>query len=145
LKFSEKTFRGPAMLEEKIFQASLVAALPQNFACAENFRHTARDRDNLILANERVQLHGEMRLGGKAAADAHRESNFLYAVADASRGRKCDIVDFRIAAPGATACDGNLEFAGQIVEFAVAAEFAVNREGKRRGIDQLVAVDSGNG
>src|SRR5882672_9593178 len=59
-QFGEEDFRGPAMLQEKVFQARLVAALAQHFARFEDFRHPARDSDDLLLANERVEPDRQM-------------------------------------------------------------------------------------
>src|SRR5256885_3855679 len=83
-----------------------------------------------------------MGLGGKPACNADAETDFLDAVANARRRGKRHVVDFRIAAPRGAAGYAHFEFAGQVVKVFVAAEFAVNRKSKWRGVDQFVAVDT---
>ena len=110
------------MLEEEKFEAGAFAALAQNFAGAENFGDAADHRDDLFGLDESSSAHGEMRIGGEAAADAQRRSRLRAGRAMASGGGEADVVDLRIGAPVAAAGDGNFEFAREIVKLGVAAE-----------------------
>ena len=104
-----------------------------------------RDFDDLILANESVQTEREMRFGGKAAADANGEAMLNVRTANAPRGGEGDIVDFRIAAPGAAAGYGHLELARKIVEVAIAAESAVHGERPGRSVEMFFVSEAGDG
>ena len=57
LQLGEKSFGGPAMLEEKEFEAGFFAALAQHFAGAKNFRDAADHRDDLLGLDESVERH----------------------------------------------------------------------------------------
>src|SRR5262245_5041869 len=70
LQFGEKPFGGPVKFEEKILQTGIVAADAQNIARAEDFGDAAGDVDDLILADEGVELQSEVRLGREAASDS---------------------------------------------------------------------------
>src|SRR5262244_180953 len=144
-EFVEKALCRPAVLQEKVFQAGFVAALAKDFAGAEDLRNASCDGNDLVLPDEAVQFHGEMWLGRESAADADIKTNFPLSVAVSRRGRKRYVVNFRIAAPVAATRDCHLEFARQIVEFAIAAELFVNCERERRRVNDLVAVNSSNG
>jgi len=63
IQFREKTFRRPAMFQEKIFQPRLFPALAKNFACAKDFRNPARRIDHLILPYKSIQLQCDVRFG----------------------------------------------------------------------------------
>src|SRR6267378_2156675 len=86
-----------------------------------------------------------MRVGGKASADAKRETCFDTALTLAYRGGEADIVDFGVGAPMAAAGDGYFEFARQIIELRVAAKLAVDPQGQRRGVTNLAGIQAGEG
>jgi len=56
---------------------------------------------------------------------------------------ECDVVDFGVGTPVGAAGDGDFEFAGEIVEIGIAAEFAINGERERRNVGEFVGVDAG--
>ena len=70
-KFREERIRGPAFLEEEIFQAGAVATFAESLLLAEDFGNAVHDGDRLIGTDKGVQLDGEMRLIREAAADAN--------------------------------------------------------------------------
>jgi hypothetical protein len=82
-----------------------------------------------------------MWIGGEAAAYADGIADFVTAF-DCRQG---DVVDLWIGAPDGAAGDGDLELARQIVELGVAVDLARDGLGQRRGVDQLVAVEAGQG
>src|SRR5271165_3616009 len=63
----------------------------------------------------------------------------------AEGGGQGDVVDFGIGAPLGAASDGDLEFAWEIVEVGITAEFLVESEGDGRDVDNFVGVQSGEG
>src|SRR5579859_1741238 len=86
-----------------------------------------------------------MRFGGKAATDAKGKAVLDIATANAPCSGKGNVIDFRVAAPGAAAGDGHLEFARQIVKLAIAAEGAIHGQGKGRCIEIFVARKASDG
>src|SRR5262245_27008270 len=145
LQFGEKLFRGPIEFEEEIFQAGVVPADSKDIARAEDFRYAARDIHHLILTHEGAKLQGKVRLGGEAAADANGKSVFDIAAANTPCGGKGNVVDFRIAAPGAAAGNGHLELAPKIVQLAIAAQRAGHGERPGRSVGMLVVGEAGDG
>src|ERR1700675_727621 len=143
LQFRQESVGGPSVFEEEKFEAGLFPALTQNFAGAEDFGHTANDRDDLFGLNESVEGDGQVRIGGQTAADAQREACFGLSCATSSRGGEADVIDFGIGAPVAAAGDGNFKFARQIVKLGITGEFAVDLQREGRGINDLFAVETG--
>src|ERR1041385_3021 len=72
----QERFRSPAVLEEKIFQARALAVFAQDIGFAEELAHGFDHRNHLLPANESIEAHSEVRLSGKAAANADGETNF---------------------------------------------------------------------
>src|SRR5215472_5292246 len=101
----EKGFGGPAMLQEKEFESGLFAGLPEDFALLENFGDSADDGNHLVPLDEGVEFYREVGLGGKAAGDAERKTNFFAAMAGATRGGEADVVNFGVGAPIGAAGD----------------------------------------
>ena len=139
IQFREKTFRRPAMFQKKIFQPRLFAALAKNFTGAENFRYSSRHVHHLIPPHESIEFARDVRLSGKPAANAHGKSVFNNSAAISASGSECHIVYFRVAAPGAAAGDRHLKFSRQVVEFAIAAECAIDRQRKWRSVKVFVS------
>ena len=65
--------------------------------------------------------------------------------ANAPGGSKGDIIDFRIATPGAAAGDSHFEFARKVVEVAIAAKSTVYCKGPGGCIEMLVVSQAGDG
>src|ERR1700693_2760969 len=145
LQFREESVGGPAMFEEEKFEAGFFPALPQNFAGAEYFGDAANDWDNLVGLDESIERDGQVRIGGKTAADAQREAYFGLSGATSSGGGEADVINFRIGAPVAASGDGNFEFAREIVNLGIAAKFAVDLQREWRGVNDLFAVETGEG
>jgi len=61
----------------------------------------------------------------------------------AEDGGQGDVVDFRIRAPFGAARDSNFEFAREIVEVGIAAQFPVEREDDGRNVGDFMGVKSG--
>src|SRR5262249_21966941 len=144
-QFGEKLFGGPVKFEKKILQTGIVAADAQNIAGAEDFGDAAGDVDDLILADEGVELQGEVRLGREGASDSKRKAVLNPGTAKAARRGEGDVIDFRIAAPSAAAGDRHLELARKIVKVAIAAEGTVHGKGPRRSVKVFVVGQAGDG
>ena len=84
----------------------------------------------------------QIGLGGKSSRDAQREADFGRPAQHARRGRQSDIVDLRIRAPHAASGNRDLEFAGQVVEVAVARQHSRRFERQRRSIANFVRIYS---
>src|SRR6202035_1276227 len=89
-----------------------------------------------------VEANAKMRIGGKPARHAQRESNLLAMQTPPRNGSEPDIIDFRIGAPGPATGDGNFELAGKIVELRVAAKLSVQLQSQRRGVAEFVRVET---
>ncbi len=94
---------------------------------------------SLVGAQESVEADGEMRLVGKAAADADGEADFTVACG----GREADVVDLGVAAPGGAAGGGDFELARQVVELGVGREQVCGFDGDGRGVDYFIGGDAG--
>jgi hypothetical protein len=77
LQGGKKRVGGPAVLEEKEFEAGFFAGLAEDVAVAEEFGDGADDGDDLIPRDERVERDGEVRMRGEAATDAKGEADFV--------------------------------------------------------------------
>ena len=113
IQLGEKRIGGPALLGEEMFQAGALAALAQAILIAENFSDGLDGAHDLLRPHESVETNGEMRIGGKPAADAQRKSDFFLAVGEAFDGGQADVVNFGIRTPHRAAGDGHLKFAWQ--------------------------------
>src|SRR5580704_3550527 len=142
LEFGEEAVGGPAVLQEQEFQAGAFAVFAEYVSFAEDFGDAAGDRDDLLPWHKSSEAHGQVRICGEAAAYAYRESGFEAADAPAGDGSEANVIDLGIIAPGAAAGDGHLELAGEIVEFGVAAQRAIDIQGERRGIAEFVGVET---
>ena len=91
------------MFEEEKFETGLFPALPQNFTGTKYFRHTTDYLGHLLGLDESVERHRQVRIGGKAAADAEREAYFGSSCATSSGGGESNVIDFGIGAPVAAA------------------------------------------
>jgi hypothetical protein len=98
--------------------------------------------DYLVRLNERVKRYREVRIGGKTASDAHCKTYFGLSGATSSRGGETDVIDFGIRAPVAASGDGDFKFAREIVKLGIAAEFAVDLQRERGGINYFVAIEA---
>src|ERR1700722_4113979 len=105
LQFREKSAGGPAMFEEEKFETGLFPALPQNFTGAKYLRYTANDRDDLFGPDESIECDGEVRIGGKTAANAKSKAYFGLSCATSRGGGEAEVVNFGIRAPMAKAGD----------------------------------------
>ena len=76
LQGGEEGVGGPAVFEEKEFEAGLFTGLAEGFTFAEEFGDGADDGDDLIPRNESVDGDGEVRMRREAAADAEGEAEF---------------------------------------------------------------------
>src|SRR5216684_5360524 len=112
------------MLREEVLQTGALAIFAQNVLLAKHFSDAADDGENLVPANVSVEADGEMRVGGKSAADADRKTGLLLAMMLALDGGEADVVDFGVRAPDGATGDGHFEFAREIVESVVAREQA---------------------
>src|SRR5262249_9628607 len=144
-QFFQETLCCPSMLEEQVFQAGFVAALAKDFARSENLRHAACDGPNLVLLYKCIEPNGEMGFGRESAANTDGETDLFPAIANALRSRERNVVDLRVAAPGAAAGHRHFELTREIVKVAIAAEILVNCECERRGIDDFTSIDACNG
>jgi hypothetical protein len=64
------------MFEEKILHTGFVARVAKDFGFAKDSGDGADNGDDLVPLDEGVERDGEMGLGGEAAGDAERESDF---------------------------------------------------------------------
>ena len=119
--------------------------LAEILAIAEYFGNGTGDGNDLLPAHERIQRHGEMRVGGEASGDAERKSDLVVLVAAncAACGGKADVVDLGIDAPGSASGNRDLELTGKIVEISIAGEQVVDLTGERRSIAKFFGIDSG--
>src|SRR5262249_48310162 len=120
VQFLEKLLGCPAMFKKEKLQSCLLTALAQHVAGAKDLRHAARGGDDLLRTDEGVQTDAKVRMRGKSAGHAQRESNFHVAAALPRDRSETNVVDFRIRAPVAAASDGHLELARQIVKRSLA-------------------------
>ena len=139
LQLGQKALGGPAFLEEEVLHAGLGAVFAQFLLAAEDLRHGARDADDLIGQNKGIQAHGQVRLFGEAAADAHRVANLAVELGR-SEG---NVVDLRVRTPRGTAGDADFELAREIVEFRIAGQLFGDFGGQRRGDHQLIGGHAG--
>src|ERR1700678_4240787 len=122
IQLGEKRIGGPTVLGEEMLQAGALAALAQAILITKNFSDGLDGAHHLFGPNEGVETNGEMRISGKTAADAQRESDFFFAVGEAFDGSQTDVINFGIRAPHRAAGDGHLKFAWQIVVIGIAGE-----------------------
>jgi len=133
------------VLKEEEFEAGFFAGLAKDLAFTENISNCADDRNDLVPLNKGVELRGEMRFGGESPGDAQRETDLIAAVAGAACSGEADVIDFRIGTPVGAAGDSDFEFAGEIVELGIAAEFLVEREDEGGNVGDFVSVNSSQG
>ena len=88
-----------------MFHARPVAAFAQSLLIAKEFGDLAYDGDGLVLLHERIQAHGQVRIGGKTAAYAQRKSHLALAACRAHSRGQANVIDFRIGAPYRAAGD----------------------------------------
>lgn len=139
---SEERFRGPGMLEKKIFHARFVAGMAENLGVFEDLSDGANNGNSLVPMDESVERHGEVRLGGEAARDAYREADFI-ARGLAASGNQGDVIDFRIRAPIGAGGDRDFELSREIVIIRIAAQFLVDGRNDGPYIREFMGVDAG--
>jgi len=130
----------PAVAQEQELQARLLPILAEHAAVAEDLGDPADHRQHLVPADERVEAEGEVGVRRQPAAHADREPDL--ARLRVAQGGESDVVDLGIRAPGPAARDRDLVLARQVVELGVAVEHPSRRLHERRGVDDLVGVDS---
>ncbi len=131
-EFGEETIRSVIRaLRNRYFRRACLRFCRKLVAGAKDLGYAARYCQHLFGPDERIQSHSKMRLGGKAAADANRESGFSSAKTFARNGGEADVVDLGIRAPDAAAGDGHLEFARKVVELGVAGKMAIKLQCNR--------------
>ena len=135
----EEGLGGPAVAHEEIFEASAGAILAELLLFAEDFGGGDDDGEGLVLADEGGDADGYVGLGGEAAADAEGVANFLRVLRAqmsvlswprAGYGGEADVVDLGVGAPEGAAGDGDLEFAGEVVEVGVGGEGVGDLDGE---------------
>src|SRR5579862_1032257 len=82
LQLLEKRLRCPTVFQKQELEPRLLPALSQHFACLEDFRDAACNRQHLFPMNEGVQPHGKMWMSLNPASHAHRETNFTLSIAN---------------------------------------------------------------
>jgi hypothetical protein len=63
VEFAEEAVGGPAVLREKMFQASAVAIFAEAILVAENFCDGSNDWQDLLAVDESIESNGEVRVG----------------------------------------------------------------------------------
>ena len=97
LQLGEEPLARPAVAQEEELQPSLLAALAELVAVAEQLGDRLDHREHLVRPHEGVQPRAEARIGGETAAHAQREAG-LAGAGMAERGQR-DVVDLRRRAP----------------------------------------------
>ena len=140
LELGLEAFDRPAVAQEQELQARLLAVLAEHAAVAEDLGDPADHGQHLVPADEGVEPEGEVGVGRQSAAHADREPHLVRL--RVAQGGESDVVDLGIRAPGPAARDRDLVLARQVVELGVAVEHPRRRLDERRGVDDLVGVDS---
>src|SRR4029077_1491305 len=140
LQRGQEGVRCPAVLQEKKFQPRTLAVFAEHLRFTKELRDPAYNGDSLLPSHKGVQANAEVRIGGKTASHAQRESD-LIPVRALSRDRgESDIIDLRIRAPRTAAGDRNLELARQIVELGIASYLPVDLQSQWRSVAVLGRV-----
>ena len=128
------------MLEEQELQTGALAVLPEHVGVAKNLGDRPEYPERLSARHERVELDAEVRVGREPAPDAHGEADL--AARRVANRRETDVVDLGIRTPGTASRDGDLELSRQVVEGGVPVHELGRFPDERRGVDQLLGVES---
>jgi len=142
LNGGEECVGGPAVLEEEELKPRFVARNTKDVGVAKDFGDGADDRGYLVVLDEGIEAHGDVRLGGESTADTKGEANFFPAIAHATGDGQADVVDLGIGTPVGTSANGDFVFARKIIKLGIATEFLVEGEDKRANVEQLAGVES---
>ena len=130
----------PAVLEEQELEPGSLAVLPERVRVAEDLGDRAEDRQRLRLGHEGVEPDSKMGIGREPAADADGEADLTGR--RVAHRREADVVDLGIGAPGSAPRDRDLELPRQVVERGVAVHELGRLHDERRGVDQLLGVET---
>src|SRR5664279_3034894 len=139
LQLGKESLGCPTLAQKKVLHAGTVTALAQYLLVAEYLDHTLSYCYGLVRPHKAVQLHGQVRFGGEAAAHAKGEAN----LGSAANSGERDVVDLRIRAPDGAAGDAYLELARQVEECGIGGEQVSDLNRNGRSIDQLIVGNSG--
>src|SRR6266852_451862 len=132
----------PAVLEEQELETSPLAVLPEHVGIAEDLGDRPDHCQRASARNERIEPDAEVRVGREPTTDADGKADLArFRVTDR---READVVDLGIRAPGPAARDGDLELPRKVVEGRVAVHQLRRLQHERRGVEQLVGVQTGD-
>jgi hypothetical protein len=139
LDLPQKRLGGPSMVDEEKLHPRLRAVCAKLIGIAKDPANCLDDIEHLLAPHECIELHREMRPSRQASAHA----DVIADVAPSTHGCDADVVDLRIRAPMRAPGYRDLELPRQVGELWVPVERAVDLDGERGRIDDLVSIDAG--